>query len=48
MKDILQKNDRVIVEGELPGTGKTTAIKNSVYIRQRERDIKYPDGAGAL
>ena len=31
MKDTLQKNDRVIVKGELPGTGKTTAIKNSGY-----------------
>ena len=31
MKEILQKYDRVMVKGLLPGSGKTTAIKNSGY-----------------
>ena len=31
MKEILQKYDRVMIKGLLPGSGKTTAIKNSDY-----------------
>ena len=31
MKETLQKNNHVMVNGELPGTGKTTAVKNSGY-----------------
>ena len=31
MKKILQKYDRVMVKGLLPGSGITTAIKNSGY-----------------
>ena len=31
MREILQNNNHVMVEGLLPGSGKTTAIKNSGY-----------------
>ena len=31
IKDILQKYDRVMIKGLLPGSGKTTAVKNSGY-----------------
>ena len=31
MKDILQKYDKVMIKGLLPGSGKTTAVKNSGY-----------------
>ena len=31
MKEILQKYDKVMIKGLLPGSGKTTAVKNSGY-----------------